>query len=64
MTNKQKQAHIARRTLRNENKRPRHQFVQAILVSARSVKGGHKLHLPAFLNLWKCKKGACRKLNK
>ena len=56
MTNKQKQSHVALKMITSD-KRIRRQLV-------RKLTGKRKLSLPAFLNLWKCKKGACRKLSK
>ena len=56
MTNKQKQAHVARRITVGD-KRVRTVMVKNMLTNP-------KFNLQAFLNLFRCKEGACRKLNK
>jgi len=62
MKNKAKQRYTARKITSSES-RLRHQVLEKILAKVRS-KGGTALNLPAFLNLWKCKDGACKILNK
>jgi len=52
MKNKQKQAHVARK-INNGGKRVKLQIYRK-----------HELEYNAFVNMWKCKDGACRKLNK
>jgi len=61
MKNKAKQRYTARKMASSES-RLRHQVLEKILTKVRRVKGGTALHLPAFLNLWKCKDGACKQL--
>jgi hypothetical protein len=52
MTNKQKQAHVAR-VINNGSKRLRLQVLWK-----------RRMKPNAFANLWRCRKGACRKLSK
>ncbi len=51
MKNKQKQAHVARK-INNGSKRVKLQIYRK-----------RELEYYAFVNVWKCKEGACRKLN-
>jgi len=61
MKNKQKQAHVARKMI-GKKKRPRNQLWTKIKFLARSSKGGFVYYKHAFLNMFKCKRGACKRI--